>query len=188
MSYVVQSIERPDVLTAVYRFLAEYLKPYNLSAAIIRGWQNRASLPPGTNNYIVYSQLGATRVGTNVQTGIDASGQMTNATLYKASVQIDFCSDSDDCRTWAAYIESILRSDIGTSFFKTFDISSCYSDDLVSVDFVDASEQYVKRSSLTCYLSYYTKSIFSLEYADKVDLERLENVDAHHHNHLVKEG
>ena len=54
------------------------------------------------------------------------------------------------------------------------------TDNPVSVEYADGSDQYVKRTTLTVHVCYTLTSTVALEYAVRVRLSRLENVDAHH--------
>lgn len=170
----------PDILDAFYGFLSTYLVHYVPAENIIRGWENRYALPSGTNDYIIYTLSGSSRVGTNALSEVSADGTMTFSTLFEGTVQIDFCSDTEASRLWAAYCDSLLRSPVGPAFFAPYGFSSTYTDNPVSVEYADGSDQYVKRTTLTVHVCYTLTSTVALEYAERVWLSRLENVDAHH--------
>ena len=106
----------PDILDAFYGFLSTYLVRYVPAENIIRGWENRYALPSGTNDYIIYTLSGSSRVGTNALSEVSADGTMTFSTLFEGTVQIDFCSDTEASRLWAAYCDSLLRSPVGLRF------------------------------------------------------------------------
>lgn len=171
---------QPDVLTAFHAFLTTYMANLVRPSNIIRGWENRSSLPPNENNYIIYSLSGATRVGTNARSEVDKNGKFTMSTMFEGRVQIDFCSDTDESRTWAAYCDSVLRSPVGPAFFKDYGFSTLYSEDLQSIEYTDGADQYLKRTVLTVHICYTLKSTFGVEYAENVALAKVENVDAHH--------
>lgn len=169
----------PDIESAFYDFLVTFFASEVPAENIIRGWENRYSLPPDTNEYIVYSLSDSHRVGTNEETKIADDGTFTMTTIFEGRVQIDFCSDSEKSRAWAAYCDSVVRSDVGVAFFNARGFSTLYADEAISTEYVDGSKQYVKRTVLNVKICYNVVSIFGTEYAIAV-VPRIEDVDEHH--------
>ena len=72
----------PDVYGAVYDYIAAFAVPALNPDNIIRGWENRNSLPPGVNDFAIFSLLAETRRGTNIKVlatdpASDADGVLT---------------------------------------------------------------------------------------------------------------
>lgn len=174
-------IAEPDVYAAVYDFILAYALPALSSDNIIRGWENREHLPPDTNDYAVITVISKTRVGTNVTTdpGEDAETQEVR-TLRRIDVQIDFCSDDDKAVQRAACIETVTRDPVGVAFFKPYGLSCLYAEDVRAVEYVDGSDQFVKRCIITLHLTAWSGVSVPVPHFDKARVSRLENVDVHH--------
>lgn len=174
-------IAEPDVYAAVYDFILAYALPALSPDNIIRGWENREHLPPDTNDYAIMTVMNKTRVGTNVtmDAGGDAEAQEIR-TLRRIDVQIDFCSDDDKAMRRAACIETVTRDPVGVAFFKPYRLSCLYAEDVRAVEYVDGSDQFVKRCIVTLHLAAWSGLSVPVPHFDKARVSRLENVDVHH--------
>lgn len=179
-------IEEPKVYEACKEFLLKYTLPAMEEENIRQGWQNRASLPMGTNEYAIISILFDTRNGTNVETfteGLDDDspfGSLSIRSLVEVQAQIDFCAESDVARQRARRIETITRSSTGVQFFNEHGLTARYADDVRDLSFVGDAKQFVRRYSTTLRLSYWSGVSVDMEYFNKAEMARVEDVDAHH--------
>lgn len=189
-SYIPQAASvSPDVYGALYDFVLAY----GLAAGgplpednIYRGWENRSALPAGSNEYAVITVAGTTRRGTGTET-INNIGSPDNEpeqyqirTWYEVLAQVDFCSDTDVARQRVYSLDSIFRSTVGVNFFSAYGITAQYADNIQELTFVDEADQYVKRYALTLHLGYWAGVDVESSWFDTVDLNRVEDVDAHH--------
>lgn len=179
--------EHADLYAAVYDFIAKFALPALPPENILRGWQNYSHLPSRTNDYAVISILGSNRVGTTVETydatkaAPDEDGILTADELVQVRVQIDFCSGTDDLALRRAQcIENVARSSVGSRFFKDYGIGCNFATNPMSLSFIGGENQNVRRWSLDLHLSHKTSVKVHLPWFDKVNLERVENVEEHH--------
>lgn len=174
----VKPVTDDDIYGAVYDFIVERVKPAIAPGFVIRGWENRYYLPPGTNEFAVMTILYEERRGTNVTkfTPTDTGGTYTEARLSLVDIQIDFCSDTDAARQRANMLVTIARSEIGTSFFKKYGFGCLYADEVRGIETVDGSSQYVKRYMTTLRLDYTTAVSAEVGSFDSVNV-KLKNVD-----------
>lgn len=177
-------VSMPDVLTAVYDYVLAYGLPAMHSDNIYRGWQNRAALPPNTNEYAIISFVSNVRRGTSVETleikGVkDAEPETyTVATYYEATVQIDCCSDSDAGRQRATMLSNFARSHIGVAAFKAHGISIIDASAPSDISMVDEAHQFVQRTMLTLRLSYWVTGAVDTAWFNDVNLIGVHDVDA----------
>lgn len=175
--------------TKVYEAVCEYVRKYALPVMewenIIMGWGNLQTLPPGTQEYAVVSILHATQIGTTVERfealdpDPDVDGVLSAIAEYNLSVQIDFCSATDDARKRALRIASATRSSIGSLFFGQYGMGALYAEDPRDVSFI-SSAQYVRRWVVTIHVDITDGVSADYPYFERVAVERLENVDVHH--------
>ena len=175
---------------ALYRAVYDFVRIFGYAGVenpdIYQGWQNRAALPPGSNEYAVISVLGNYRRGTNVrgfQARSDASetaeDEWAVVELVECDVQVDFCSDSDKARRRAQAVETVARDPIGVDFFRNRGVGCLYATDVRDLSFIGDATQFVRRYMTTLRLSYWTGVSIPLDAITAVDL-RIENVDVHH--------
>lgn len=172
----------PDIYEAVGRFLLKFAVPAVAQNCIYKGYNNRVSLPKGTNEYIIMTVLNHTRHGTNVY-NFDASkagtledGIETTSELVEVEVQIDFYSDSDAGRQRATAIEMMARSPYAAQHFKQFGLSCLYADAVRDLTDVTDADQFVYRHMTTLHLTYTAAIAMKLPWFDAVNVN-LKNVD-----------
>lgn len=167
-------VDTPDVYRACFELIMTYALPQMEPDNIFRGWGNRETLPPSSNDYAVMSLITSNRRGTNV-TKFSAdpeakTGTFSNSEMVTVEIQLDFCSD-DDARALgrAMCIQNVARSQLGTYFFRPYGISCLYASGVTSAPVKDSSVQFVKRYMTTLSLSYWhTVNVTSPSY-DRVD-------------------
>lgn len=175
-----------DIYEAVRQFVKMYALPEMPIEYIIQGWQNRMSLPAGTNEFAVITILFGTRHGTVVETfkaqdpDKTVLGTLTVVGLVELSVQVDICSETDFARQRAQRLAIVTRSSIGVQFFNDFEMSALYADDARDISFVGGEKQFVRRFMTTLHLSINEGVIVDFPYFDVVKMSRVEDVDAHH--------
>lgn len=175
-----------DLYEACRQFVATYALPSLPLDNIIQGWQNRASLPAGTNEYAVISVLFDTQHGTNVETFYandpdkTPDGFLAVSGLIELFVQVDFCSEGDVSRQRARRLAIVTRSPIGVQFFNDWGMSSLFAEDVRDLSFIGDAKQFVRRYSTTLHLSINEGVFVEFPYFDTVRASRVENVDVHH--------
>lgn len=175
-----------DVYEAVRAFVSAYALPAIPGCRVFQGWQNRAALPAGTNDYAVISILFDKQHGTNVETfsAPDADkaveGDLSMRGLVEISVQIDFCSEDDTARLRARRLAIVTRSPVGVQFFRAFGVSPLFSEDIRDLSFVGDASQFVRRYAVTLHLTVNEGVAVSLPYFDTAKASRVEDVAAHH--------
>jgi hypothetical protein len=174
-----------DVYGAVYEFVKEYALPSIPPENIFRGWQNRAYLPPQSNEFAVISIISHERRGSNVETfsaeteGED--GRLTSSELIICRVQVDCYSASDaSARTRAQMLEKAARGSIAPRFFARFGMGCCYASNARDMSVVNGSKQFVNRWMTEISLSYPSAFSVGLPWFDAAKFDRVENVDVHH--------
>lgn len=175
----IRPLSEPDLYAAMYNFALNFGKPDMMPGNIIRGWENRNSLPPDTNEYVVITIMLNARRGTNVTLPPDENGTITIAELKECTVQFDFCSDNDTAKQRADTVEMVSRDAIGADFLAPYGITPLYAEDVRDISFTDGSEQYVKRFMIALRISYWAKLDVTVDYFTNVN-QYLENVDVHH--------
>jgi len=182
-----------EVLSAVNDFILTYVGnneiPLLEQPQVVIGWQNVVSaLPAKSQEYAVLSFLGSVRHGTNVHGRVHAPGDTglidTVTRSAEQLVQADFCSarpgrSEEYARTRAEIMEMLHRDRVSIDFYRKYNISSCYADNVVPLAFMNESEQWVARYSVTLHLSIYSMTNVEIESFSDVGLY-LENVDVHH--------
>ena len=179
-------LKEPFVYEAVRQFVATYALPALPVAHIVQGWQNRASLPPGTNDYAVMSILFDAQHGTTVETfeatnpDKTADGVMTLKSLIELHIQVDFCSEDDAARQRARRLAVVTRSPVGVQFFGDYGMSALYADDVRDLSFIGDAKQFVRRYMTTLHLAITEGVTVEFPYFDTAELDRVEDVGAHH--------
>ena len=179
-------IDEASVYEAVRDFVRAFIFPALAPASVIQGWQNRASLPPGTNDYAVISVLYDMRHGTTVEeyawnkAAPEEIGLLSVAALVEIAVQVDFCAENDTARQRARRLATVTRSSIGTQFFHDRGMSALYADDARDISFVGDASQFVRRWMTTLHLSLVEGVTAEFEAFDKATMSRVEDVDVHH--------
>lgn len=151
------SLQTPkDLYLATYEFLTLYALPDYPAGNIYRGYQNRAALPAGSNEYAIMQITGQYRRGTNVDSysaegmAQDEDGTLTTRELVECDMQLDFYSDSDSARLRAQTVETLARSGLASQFFtQSFDVGCLYAGDLRDLSGITDADQYVQRFSVT---------------------------------------
>jgi hypothetical protein len=175
-----------DIYAAVRAFVLTYALPALPPAVVIQGWQNRASLPPGTNEYAVISILYDMRHGTAVEEyawnrdAPEEIGRISVRELVEVAVQADFCAEDDTARQRARRLATVTRSGIGVRFFNDRGMSALYADDARDISFVGDAKQFVRRWMTTLHLTLVEGVVAGFEAFDKARVSHLENVDVHH--------
>lgn len=114
----------PSVREAVYGFLSEMMAPPVGGECIIWGNQNEISLPPGTNDYVIFTLLDSTRHGTNIESYDTSTEGLTLREGLEASVQIDCYAasvsgtDGSDAFSRAQSIELLFRDGAACRYFR----------------------------------------------------------------------
>lgn len=175
-------LDESAIYDACKAFVLAYALPALDESCIIQGWQNRASLPPGTNEYAVISILFDTQHGTTVETfsaDEDGAGRLAISGLIEVQVQVDFCAETDVARRRARRLATATRSSVGPQFFAGYGMSALYADDARDLSFVGDANQLVRRYATTLHLTYWSGNSVELPYFTAVGV-RVENVDVHH--------
>lgn len=175
-------VDVPDIYEAVGRFLLKYAIPAVPQKCIYKGYNNRVSLPKGTNEYIVMTILNQVRHGTTIDTfdaskaAINEDGTEVARELVEVAVQIDCYSDSDAGRQRATAIELIARTSYAPQFFHQYGMSCLYADDVRDLTDVTDANQFVYRHMTTLHLTYNAVIGQKLPWFDAVNVD-LKNVD-----------
>lgn len=167
------------MLGAVYDFVMAYA-PNVIQNNIFRGWQNRMALPQ-TQDFIVVSIQDTLRVGTNtLDYSQSESGKIISKTLREYIIDIDFCNIKQEiAQEQASVIETLSRSYVGVNFFKKYDISLNYADDIEYLPYVDEQDQYLHRYRVSIHLTKWEEVPTPQDFFTEVNL-RIENIDTHH--------
>lgn len=175
-----------NIYEAVRQFINIYALPEIPVEHIIQGWQNRMSLPTGTNEFAVMSIIFDTQHGTTVETfeaqnpDKTVPGILTVKGLVELAVQVDICSETDVARQRARRLAVVTRSSIGVQHFNEWGLSALYAEDVRDLSFVGGEKQYVRRYMTTLHLSINEGVTVAFPYFDTAKTSRVENVDVHH--------
>lgn len=181
-----EPLDEAGIYAACKAFVLTYGLPALAPDNIIQGWQNRAALPAGTNEYAVVSILFDRQHGTTVETFAASEsntvppGKVTASALVEVNVQIDFCSKNDTARTRTRRLALVARSSLGVQFFNDRGMSCLYADDARDISFVGDAQQFVRRWMTTLRLTLWEGVSADFDYFNRVAISRLENVDVHH--------
>lgn len=169
-----------DILTAVYDFITKFAAGVPTDN-VFRGYQNRVALPK-EQTYAVITLGDIERVGTNVfDQSNSGNGEITSRVMRVYTVDVDFISlDQSKAQRQATILENIGRSYIATDFFEKYNLYFNYVDDISYLPFVDETDQYLHRYRISLRLTAWDESTTSQEYAERVELQRVENIDTHH--------
>ena len=169
-----------DIYKACKAFILAYALPALDPAHVIQGWQNRAALPPATNEYAVMSILYDKQHGSTVMLTDRDSGLTAIKGLIEVAVQIDFCSDDDTARQRTRRLAIVTSSCAGVHFFHDYGLSALYADDARDISFVGDAKQFVRRWMTTLHLTLIEGVVVDFGYFDHVEMNRVENVNVHH--------
>lgn len=173
----------PDPYRAMKAFILRYAPPLLDDQCVIQGWQNRSSLPEGTNEYAVISILNTRRRGTTRDELVAVSEPDSDyrlKTYYEAMCQVDFCSDSDNARVRAFAADNVFRSLVGVNYFERDGIAAQYAENIRELSFVDEASQFVRRYALTFHIAYWSIVNIGSSWFNDATLNRVEDVDSHH--------
>lgn len=170
-----------DLYGAVYAFLAGCCTPALDPQNIIRGWENRVSLPPGTEEYAVMTIVKHQRHGTTVEGEGTEPGTLELRELVEVTVRLDFCSAGDNARRRAQTVETLARSPAGANWFRRRHGLGClYADAPADRSFAGTGEQFVRRWTTALHLTHWRVLALREDFFTTARLTRLENVDVHH--------
>lgn len=169
-----------DILGAVNEFIMKYA-PGVEQVQLYRGYQNRMALP-SKQDYIVMSLGTTARIGTNVSDYDRSSDELyTTKTLREYTINVDFCSIYQEvAQRRAIVLEVISNGNIAVDFFKQYGLSYNYAEDVQYIPFISEQDQYVHRYRINLHLTKWDKVTIPQQYAERVELSRIENIDAHH--------
>lgn len=167
------------MLDAVAQFLLQFA-PGQLEENLVQGYQNRMALPQ-TQSYTVLALSGTQRIGTNVNRYAQTADEIEVMAQREYTVDVDFCDVRQGlAEEKARAVEIFGRNNLGVSFFKRLGIGLNYTDDMQYIPFVDATDQYIHRYRVVIHLTRWETVTAPQEYAERVELQRVENIDAHH--------
>ena len=174
-----------DYLGALYDLILECarLSGRPLSGdQVYRAWVNRASLPPGTDEFVVMTTIALVRRGSNVY-DYDPDGEiMSMRVLYLADVQVDFWSSDDRCLERALALEGFSRSEEAVSFMRGRGVGlvECVGG-VKDMTAPGDADQFVRRAMTTVQMELWGPTPVE-EWGTRgpIEFERLENVDEHH--------
>lgn len=175
-----------DVYAACRDFVLTYALPALEPENVIQGWQNRAALPAGSEEYAVISVISATQRGTTVETfraddpSTTPPGLLYIQGLIEVYVQVEFCGDSDLARQRAQRCAVVARSSVGVELFTRYGMSILYADEVREHCFKGDAGQFVRRYATTLHVSLWSGDSVEMPYFNQASVSRLENVDAHH--------
>lgn len=170
-----------DLLQYCNDFIVKYL-PTVAQDKIFLGYQNRDCLPTD-NEYILIRLDSTRRIGTNVSDWLELpESRLNEKTLREYVVMIDFNSyDNDAIMEQAEMLETLGRSEFAPGFFNQYGIEFLYAEDIQFLPYTDEAKQYSFCYRVVLHLSYWnTFGVENREYADQVEMNRIENVDVHH--------
>lgn len=168
------------MLSAVNDFILAYA-PDVTQDMLYRGYQNRMALPE-EQDYVIMAMLDTARIGTNVSDYSQSADEKYIAkTLREYTVSVDFCSiNQESAQQRAMTLEVISNGYIAVDFFKQYGLSYNYADDIQYIPFVSEQDQYVHRYRINLHLTKWDEVAIKQQYAERVELSRVENIDAHH--------
>lgn len=148
---------------------------------IFIGYQNRMSLPAEALYAVIFVESTA-RIGTNVlDQSLASEGQITSKVMREYAVNVDFAGlDQNAVLQMASTLENIGRSYIAVDFFADYGASFTYCDDLQYLPYVTQQDQYIHRYRLILHYTVWEEVTIAQQYADTVEINRVENIDADH--------
>lgn len=177
----VQSIVIPDVMGAVYDYVAKFS---NIdSNTIFLAGTNRMSLPSKDNNFAILNLVSSTRYGTNTkvmtydkETDKDI---LTTAVLKKMVVQIDVYGNSLSAALKSMEpLHMLWRDPIACSFFEPLQISPMFAGEVRNFTEVDASDQFTERLSADFTLCAWQSVNMEIQTFSHINVKDCINVDA----------
>ncbi len=169
-----------NIFTAIYDFIATFASGIPLDN-IFRGYQNRVALPQ-EQTYAVITLADMDRVGTNIlDQSNSGSGEITSKVMRVYTVDVDFISlDQSKAQRQASVLENFGRTYIATDFFEKYNLYFNYVDDISYLPFIDETDQYLHRYRISLHFSTWDETTTPQQYAERVEIQRVENIDAHH--------
>ncbi len=176
----VQSIVIPDVMGAVYDYVAKFS---NIdSNTIFLAGTNRMSLPSKDNNFAILNLVSSTRYGTNTkvmtydkETDKDI---LTTAVLKKMVVQIDVYGNSLSAALKSMEpLHMLWRDPIACSFFEPLQISPMFAGEVRNFTEVDASDQFTERLSADFTLCAWQSVNMEIQTFSHINVKDCINVD-----------
>lgn len=156
-------IEAPDLYKPLVLAISRFAFPLLPLSSIKRGWQNRTSLPAGTNEYCLVSVLDRSRVGTNERSYVQPTaiaagspGGMKEKTLWQAQAQVSFFSSHYLAEARAESFKTFLRGFLGGSFFRDYGIGAGYCDDVRIMEVEDGGKMLLQHAMLRVHLQYWS--------------------------------
>ncbi|MGL4208970.1 MAG: phage neck terminator protein [Candidatus Adiutrix sp.] len=174
----------PNAFEAIYDFILEHAKPPINRDNIYRAYENRASLPASSNDYAVINLTEESAIGTAIETYklIGSKLVCQQKSLKRLMGTINFCSFDDKAHKWASSLALALSSSWGVNFFTVRHLGLLYSEGLKETSFVGDGREFVHSWQLTAHFSYYRCLETESQGAELVEINRIENIDCHHHH------
>lgn len=137
------------VIDTVITKLGAFLQPFVGSLPIIRGQQNRVSMPKGP--FVELMEVLTVPLGTPEVCNDLANSQINVSTSMRIDIQVDFYGPSagDQCNS----VVTIYRSEYSSAQFPS-NIQPLYCSDGHQMALVTGEEQYESRWTLTATLEY----------------------------------
>lgn len=140
------------VFDALGGFIGSLL-PIDPATQIIRGLNNRTSMPVG--GFVLMTELSQTRLSTNVSAyndpGTALGGTRNVLAAMQYAIQID-CYGPDSGE-WAATLVTMLRDQYGCDVMAP-DVQPLYADDAMQAPLVNGEEEYERRWIITAQFQY----------------------------------
>lgn len=173
----IEALNWPEVQKAVKGFIIKYSVPSLPSNAVLWGNQPRAALP-NTDELIIITSISQSRNGTTISAFKAEDGTTHHKELVTEDLQVDFYSHGREGHDRAACIEMLARSGVASDYFKQFNMSCLFADEIrETAETIDAA-QYVQRSILTLHVCYWIEVAHEQDWFDSVNVN-IKNVDVY---------
>jgi len=172
---IVINITESQVLTVLRSYLLSILS----SVSVVRGQNNRVSMPTG--DFVVMTPMLRARLATNVDSYTTASFPAPTTTqamqATEITVQLDIFGPSAGNN--AQILTTLFRDDNACAFFAAsgYPIAPLYADDARQMQFIDGENQYENRYSVDVYLQANIALTVPQQFANVVKVGII-NVDA----------
>lgn len=165
-----QQVAAPDLYTAFKAAVAQYAFPLLPADCIRRGLLNDVSLPQ-QNDFAVITVLDRRRIGTNQKSYTqppegEEKGTITELTLWEASVQISFFSDTYQAGHRAEALQTFIRGMVGAAHFRQYGIGSAYCDNMRLLDQKDGQGRQTQHAIVTAHVQFYSGIAAQLPFTD----------------------
>lgn len=135
--------------------IREMLKHYTDCNAnnILAGYNNKVVLP-SSNDYIIFTVMNPTRIGTPIVRTTSTADSASNTSYqdYRLTVQIDFYGDFAFDR--ASDIINISRTEFLCEFLKPYGIQPIACEDARNLTGISGEQEYVERWMVSLELDY----------------------------------